>query len=169
MAREIDERKKRNALRKLRKAAERAKAEGGPGLSDWEEEFVEEVDIRIETYGSAFADPDKGRLEEPLSARQAVALNEIDKKSRGQKSGKKSGMKRGNGFKRKGPPRKSYARDINDDLNEEKAPVPEAPKPSKPKLVRGSDLQPKTETPPPEKPAQSGSFKLRVIQGGADE
>ena len=40
MAREIDERKKRKALRKLRKAAERAQAEGGPGLSDWEEEFA---------------------------------------------------------------------------------------------------------------------------------
>lgn len=134
MARKIDERKKRNALRKLRKAATRAKAEGGPGLSDWEEEFVDEVDARIETYGSAFADPDKGRLEEPLSARQAVKLKEIDKKSRGLAPKRKSGMKRGNGFKQKGPPRKSYARDINEDLTEEDAQTPEEPKPSRPKL-----------------------------------
>ena len=55
MPRDIDDKKKRKALRKLRKAAERAEAEGGPGLSDWEKEFVDEVETRVEKFGSAFA------------------------------------------------------------------------------------------------------------------
>lgn len=83
MPREIDERKKRKALRKLRKAAERAGAGLGPPLSDWERDFLEEVEQRIETYGSAFADPEKGDRAEPLSALQQVKLKEIDRKARG--------------------------------------------------------------------------------------
>ena len=97
MPRDIDERKKRKALRKLRKAAELAEAGRGPPLSDWEREFLEEVEKRIETYGSAFADPTKGDREEPLSALQQVKLKEIDKKARGKA---KTHMGRG-GFSRK--------------------------------------------------------------------
>ena len=83
MPRDVDERKKRKALRKLRRAAELADAGLGPPLTDWEREFLEEVEARIETYGSAFADPSKGDLEDPLSALQAHKLKEIDKKARG--------------------------------------------------------------------------------------
>ena len=131
MPREIDDKKKRKALRKLRKAAERAEAEGGPGLSDWEKEFVDEVEARVEKYGSAFADPDKGRLDEPLSALQTRKLKEIDKKSRG-----KGGFKRKSGFnssfKSKG--KKTYSprgRDINDDIEhiEETDPMPDTAPP----------------------------------------
>ena len=57
MGRDVDERKKRAALRKLRKAAALAEQGLGPPLSDWEKQFLEEVEERIETYGSAFADP----------------------------------------------------------------------------------------------------------------
>lgn len=150
MAREIDDKKKRKALRKLRKAAERAQAEDGPGLSDWEKEFVEEVEARVEKYGSAFGDPDKGNLDEPLSALQTRKLKEIDKKSRGKGGGfkHKSGFK--SSFKSKG--KKSFTprtRDIHSDLEEEatvpedtatqiKPPVP--PRGSKPKLIKASDL-----------------------------
>ncbi|MEE9381159.1 MAG: hypothetical protein V3V03_07125, partial [Hyphomonadaceae bacterium] len=149
-----------------RKAAERAQAEGGPGLSDWEEEFAREVEERIETFGSAFADPEKGNLDEPLSGRQAMKLKEIDKKSRG-----KGGMKRGKGFKQKGPPRRPYGRDINEDLEEEVAPPAVPPKPSKPELVKASELLPKDETPEPAPEAQSpkGRPKFRVIKGGVEE
>ena len=87
MPRDVDERKKRKALRKLRKAAELAEAGLGPPLSDWEREFLEEVEERIEKYGSAFADPNKGNLEEPLSALQSRKLKEIDKKARGKGKG----------------------------------------------------------------------------------
>ena len=92
MPREIDERKKRKALRQLRKAAELADAGLGPPLSDWERSFLEEVEERIETYGSAFGDASKGDLEDPLSALQKVKLKEIDKKARG-KGLKRSGFK----------------------------------------------------------------------------
>lgn len=97
MPRDVDERKKRRALRKLRRAAELAEAGLGPPLSDWEREFLEEVEARIEEYGSAFADPGKGRLEEPLSALQAAKLKEIDRKARGK-------PKAGLGRARQAPP-----------------------------------------------------------------
>lgn len=83
MPRDIDERKKRKALRKLRRAADLAEQGLGPPLTDWERAFLEEVEERIETYGSAFADPAKGPLSEPLSPLQARKLKEIDKKARG--------------------------------------------------------------------------------------
>jgi len=187
MAREIDDKKKRKVLRKLRKAAERANAEGGPGLSDWEKEFVEEVEARVEKYGSAFADPDKGQLDEPLSSLQTRKLKEIDKKSRGKDGGfkKKSGFK--SSFKSKG--KKSFTprgRDIHDDLEEEIAPPeelageaaphpPVPPKGSKPKLIKASELLPpalphsstsekpkSTPAAPPKRPA------FKVIKGGKD-
>jgi hypothetical protein len=78
MGRDVDERKKRAALRKLRKAAELAEQGRGPPLSDWERQFLEEVEERIEKYGSAFADPMKGDDGEALSALQQVKLKEIE-------------------------------------------------------------------------------------------
>jgi hypothetical protein len=87
MKREVDQRKTRKALRKLRRAADRATEEGGPGLTEWEQGFVEGVTTRLEKYGSAFRDPGKGRLEEALSARQAHITRVIDKKSRKAKAG----------------------------------------------------------------------------------
>ena len=80
--REVDKRKTSKALRKLRRAAERATEEGGPGLTAWEKDFVEGVTERLETYGSAFRDPGKGRLEDALSQRQAQVARVIDKKTR---------------------------------------------------------------------------------------
>jgi hypothetical protein len=80
--REVDQRKTRKALRKLRRAADRAEGEGGPGLTDWEKDFVTGVTTRLEKYGSAFRDPGKGRLEEALSSRQAHVTRAIEKKSR---------------------------------------------------------------------------------------
>ena len=87
MKREVDQRKTRKALRKLRRAADRAGEEGGPGLTEWEQDFVSGVTTRLEKYGSAFRDPGKGRLEDALSARQAHITRVIDKKSRKAKAG----------------------------------------------------------------------------------
>lgn len=122
MARDVDPRKKRKALRKLRKAAELAERGEGPPLSEWEQAFLEEVEARIETYGSAFSDLEKGSKDEALSARQAGKLTEISRKARGKKSG----------FKRKPLP-KSNARQLDPDLkpaSELDAP-PERPVPPK--------------------------------------
>lgn len=99
MGRDVDERKKRAALRKLRKAAELAEQGKGLPLSDWERQFLEEVEERIEKYGSAFADPMKGDDGEALSALQQVKLKEIDKKARG-KARKGFSQKAGGGRSR---------------------------------------------------------------------
>ena len=157
MGRDVDERKKRAALRKLRKAAALAEQGLGPPLSDWEQQFLEEVEQRIETYGSAFADPMKGDEGEALSSLQRVKLKEIDKKARGKP---RKGFKAKGGFNTSGPPR---GRQINDDINEPEAPPP-APraKPAPPKLVKTSDLLP--DDTPEARPATRPAF--RVIEGG---
>lgn len=142
--REVDKRKTNKALRKLRRAADRATEEGGPGLTTWEKDFVEGVTERLETYGSAFRDPSKGRLEEALSARQAQVARVIDKKTRKAKTtvaepqADKKPPRPQSSFKRKSPmgskaksgwtPR---VRDINDDLVSTE---PEPPTPKRPSL-----------------------------------
>lgn len=135
MKRDVDKRKTAKALRKLRRAAERAAAEGASALTAWEKEFVEGVTGRLETYGSAFRDPGKGRLEEALSHRQAHVARAIDKKSRkgaveptdgqnkpgaGQaaQAAREGGLRR-SGFKRKAPMGKRPAprlRNLDEDV-----------------------------------------------------
>jgi hypothetical protein len=118
--REVDKRKTRKALRKLRRAAERASEEGGPGLTGWEKDFVEGVTGRLEKYGSAFRDPGKGRLEDALSQRQAHVTRVLDRKSRKGKAGDADKKPlRGSTLKRKTPlrPRRPpRVRDVNEDL-----------------------------------------------------
>lgn len=159
MGREIDERKKRKALRKLRKAAALAEQGLGPPLSDWEKQFLEEVEARVEKYGSAFHDLDKGGSDEALSALQQVKLREIDKKARGK--GKSSFRKKG-GFARKSTPR---IRQIDEDIEPEAPP----PAPAKPALVKASALN---QADPPSISAKASPKRrpqLRVIDGGADK
>jgi hypothetical protein len=183
MGRDVDERKKRAALRKLRKAAELAEQGKGPPLSDWEREFLEEVEERIEKYGSAFADPMKGDEGEALSALQQLKLKEIDKKARGkarkgfsQKSA--SGKKTPKGsFAKRAPPR---VRQIDDDIEEDvadeavktppPAPVPRG-KPVLKTVPKNESSEPvpdayKDNTPAP-RPA--GRPVFRVIEGGKTE
>ena len=181
MGRDVDERKKRAALRKLRKAAELAEQGKGPPLSDWERQFLEEVEERIEKYGSAFADPMKGDEGEALSALQQVKLKEIDKKARG-KARKGFGNKAGpgrkstkGGFAKRTPPR---VRQIDDDIEDE-AIETETPPPPAP-VRRGKPVLkpvPKDETSDPgpdaykeQAPKQrpTGRPVFRVIDGGKD-
>lgn len=167
MGRDVDERKKRAALRKLRKAAELAEQGKGPPLSDWERQFLEEVEERIEKYGSAFADPMKGDDGEALSALQQVKLKEIDKKARGKaRNGFKSKGKKG--FASRPPPR---VRQLDEEIDAE--PPAEAPQPPVRKVPvlkavakgEASGPAPDTyrETPPPR---PSGRPAFRVIEGG---
>ena len=161
MPRDVDERKKRKALRKLRKAAMLAEQGLGPPLSDWEIQFLDEVEERIEKFGSAFHDLDKGGSDEALSALQQVKLREIDKKARGKG---KSGFSAKGGFKRKPNPR---VRQIDDDM--EDAPQPaSAPKPTKPQLVRARDLDPASPEPISKQAKPKKPPIFRVIDGGAD-
>ena len=73
-----------NALRRARRAAQRA----GVELSDWEGEFLGSVEQRVTSYGRAFADPDKGAPGQALSARQHLKLKEISAKAQGKANGK---------------------------------------------------------------------------------
>jgi len=70
-----------NALRRAKRAAERA----GVELSEWEGEFLGSVQDRVKTYGRAFGDPEKGGPGEALSVLQAVKLKEIAAKAKGEK------------------------------------------------------------------------------------
>ena len=81
------------ALGRARRAAERA----GVALSDWEGEFLGSVEERVEKYGRAFADPEKGALGASLSLRQGVKLKEIAAKAKGKPA-------RRNGFRPRRPP-----------------------------------------------------------------
>jgi hypothetical protein len=49
----------------------------GAETSDWEGEFLDSVEVRIGTYGRAFADPEKGAPGQALSLRQSRKLKEI--------------------------------------------------------------------------------------------
>jgi hypothetical protein len=99
MARDIDRKKTRKALRIIRKLAAAGKApetidpetgeikpgEGEVDYSAWENAFLTEVDQRLEKYGAAFNDLSKGRKDNALSNLQTVKLKEIAAKARGKK------------------------------------------------------------------------------------
>ena len=70
-----------NALKRAKRAADKA----GVKLSDWEGEFLGSVTERLQTYGRAFGDPEKGAPGQALSALQTVKLKEIAAKARGEK------------------------------------------------------------------------------------
>lgn len=83
-----------NALKRARRAAEKS----GVELSEWEGEFLTSVAQRVETYGRAFADPEKGGRGQALSGNQTIKLKEIARKAKGEQKP----MKRGKGFQRRG-------------------------------------------------------------------
>jgi len=166
MARDIEDKKTKKALRKLRKAKSRAEAENGPGLTDWEKDFFEGVEERLETYGSAFSDPEKGNLDEALSARQTHIVREIDKKSRKNKSGmKRSSFKP---KKTKTPKYTPRGRDIHEDILEDIDTNTPPEKTSAPKLKIASEQSTLSSSPTqaPNIPRPTPGFKPRVIMGG---
>ena len=74
---------KRAALNAL-KRAQRMASKAGVELSDWEGEFLGSVTERVQTYGRAFGDPEKGAPGQALSMMQAVKLKEIVAKAKGE-------------------------------------------------------------------------------------
>ena len=84
-------RAKRVALKVLRRAKKAAET-SGVKLSEWEDEFLGSVEERIQTYGRAFGDPEKGSLASSLSIRQTVKVKEIAAKAGGK--GKRPGFRR---------------------------------------------------------------------------
>lgn len=99
MPRKVDPKRTRKALRIVRKLAaksatpetidpETGEIKPGTGevdYSHWENDFLTEVDKRLEKYGSAFHNLSKGRSDEALSTLQTVKLKEIAAKARGKK------------------------------------------------------------------------------------
>ena len=78
---------KRAALRALKKARKAAEV-SGVKLSDWEGEFLGSVEARVEKYGRAFRDAEKGGSGASLSVLQAVKLKEIAGKASKASSGR---------------------------------------------------------------------------------
>ena len=210
MAHEVEDKSTRKALARIRRAkaaVERAiaKAESDDPdaaeaarveLTDWEDEFMASVEERLNTFGSAYADPSLGSEGEALSRLQLAKLKEIEKKAQGKapkgfaRGGGSSFKNKGSGFKRKGPERRSRDRDIHDDVIapvEDTAPDPMAVlrqsglvrKGFTPEVVqtppKSEDLTPDPadtletgtpETQTPSEPPRRGGF--RVIDGGKD-
>ncbi len=97
MPRTVDPKQTRKAQRLVRKLAAKSAApetidpetgEVKPGTGEvaysaWENEFLGEVDSRLEKYGSAFHNLAKGRAEDALSVLQTIKLKEIAAKARG--------------------------------------------------------------------------------------
>jgi hypothetical protein len=83
-----------NALRRAQRTAQKS----GVELSEWEGEFLGSVAQRIETYGRAFGDPEKGAPGQAMSVNQTIKLKEIAAKAKGERKP----MKRGKGFARRG-------------------------------------------------------------------
>jgi hypothetical protein len=113
LTREVDPKRTRKAQRLVRKLAAKAPdmidpetGEVKPGAVDysqWEKQFLGEVDQRLEKYGSAFHSLAKGRAEDALSLLQTVKLKEIAAKARG-KTRKGLTTKKPLGWKRRAPP-----------------------------------------------------------------
>ena len=78
--RKARERSARNAQRKLERLR-RQLGEAGE-LSDWEDEFSESVTERLDKYGAAFADLQKGRPGDALSFAQKRVIAALNKKAK---------------------------------------------------------------------------------------
>ena len=70
--------KARKQIARVKKNATQTKTE----LSEWEDEFLLSLDERLEKYGRAFSDPDKGAMNAPLSLLQGLKVKEIGKKTK---------------------------------------------------------------------------------------
>jgi len=123
------ERSARNAQRKLKRLSSKLSEEGK--LTDWEEEFTGSVTERLDKFGSAFQDPEKGRPSDALSFAQKKVMSALNKKV---KDGKKTSganakarkpLKAKSGFKNKNyTPR---VRQLDEDFEPDIEPVDNEP------------------------------------------
>jgi len=116
--REKDKRSRERSARKAQRKLECLKTQLGEkdDLSDWEKEFSESVSERLDKYGTAFNDLEKGRSGEALSFSQKRVISQMRKKLKDPKKGKSKGFKN-TGFKRKNSAAfKPRVRHIEDEL-----------------------------------------------------
>ena len=89
-------------MRRAKRAADKA----GIELSEWEGEFLGSVEQRLQTYGRAFGDPEKGSPGAAMSVRQGVKLKEITAKAQGKEKPKpklRRGLRVAGGWKSRSP------------------------------------------------------------------
>ena len=185
------ERSASNAKRKI----ERLKAtlsEMGK-LTEWEEEFSESVTERLDEFGSAFADLEKGRPGDALSFAQKRVVASLNKKVKDARKAAKAerlgegapeedapkpAYKPRSSFKSKAPKFTPRVRNIEDDFEDEPEAAMHHKPPRKPFIPRYVDVTAKT--PPsvavmpfatPVPPAQAnrppvGKPFLRVVKSG---
>lgn len=77
------ERSARNAQRKLERLRRKLTESGE--LTEWEDEFSESVVERLDKFGSAFQDPEKGRPADALSFAQKRVMAALNKKAKTKK------------------------------------------------------------------------------------
>lgn len=68
----------RKYVARVRKISSQKKVD----LTPWEDEFLTSIDERLEKYGRAFADPDKGAMNAPLSLLQGLKIKQIKNKGK---------------------------------------------------------------------------------------
>lgn len=169
MPRDVDQKKTRKALRKLRKAKSRADAEG-IDLTDWEAEFVEGVEERLEKYGSAFADPSLGNSDDALSSAQTEILRQLDRKSRGKSSGgfkTRKPLQAKKGFRNKSSSTRNVEGEVEENIHENNGSSHTAGFPKKIELVPDAGISPKEGN--GTKRSLVARPHFRVIDGGKAE
>jgi len=65
--------------RLIKKLARLQENGGGKRTTGWEKDFLKDVKLRLSTYGTAFADEEKGDLDQSLSTRQYFKMQEINR------------------------------------------------------------------------------------------
>lgn len=104
MPRRVDPALTKRAIALVKRTRRQAAAPDAPGLSDWEADFLDGVEARLEAHGSAFADPDKGAMAAPLSLRQGLKLKQIRLQADPSRGGEKpQKTRRGTPLNRKKP------------------------------------------------------------------
>lgn len=68
----------KKAIRRVERVAADATA-AGRRLTSWEETFLRDLQARLDRYGRAFADPEKGNPSVPFSVLQDQKLRQIQK------------------------------------------------------------------------------------------
>ena len=134
------ERSARNAKRKLERLHAKLKETGE--LTEWEGEFAESVTERLDEFGSAFADLQKGRPGDALSFAQkrvVASLNKKVKDARKARKAKAMGLDKGEGedeaserpaykprrsFKSKKPKFTPRVRNLEDEMFEDEKDIP---------------------------------------------
>jgi hypothetical protein len=157
------ERSAANAKRKIARLKDKLKELGK--LTEWEEEFSESVTERLDEFGSAFADLQKGRPGDALSFAQKRVVASLNKKvkdvrkaAKAERLGEekteeeeKPAYKPRSSFKSKKPKFTPRVRNIEDDFEDE-ADGPPPRQPFIPRYVADSEPSPQTKSNTPARP-----------------